>query len=103
MFRASCDEPKCGRVLVALPVLRWMLGHQISRQDCVPERLEKYGFPFGIEGYEVLFPRVRSTEALAALKRGHTDRWTIKCLLCIASIYVDRVKRPHTPLMLNSS
>lgn len=90
MLRTSCEGPRCGRVLVALPVLPWYLGNQMTKQDTVPERLDKYGFAFAMEGYEVLFPRVASVKALAALKSGHTDRWGIKCLLCIADLFIER-------------
>lgn len=90
MLRASCDRPRCGRVLVALPILPWYIENQMTRQDAVPERLDKYGFAFAMEGYEVFFPRVPSLKALTALKRSHTDRWGIKCLLCIADLFIER-------------
>src|SRR5579862_2449173 len=84
-----CDEPRCGRVLVALPVLRWHQGERLSRKDIIPERLDKFGSEYGMRGYRVFMPLgISSESALSALRRGHTARWSLMCLLCLASAQI---------------
>jgi len=95
---ARCSEPACSRRGVCLPALDFPNGHEaMTREDAVPERLDRLGYALHTESYQAFFPLRGSVKAAAMqLRRTHQQGWRLACLRCLALRYIKQRIGPST-------
>lgn len=95
---ARCAEPGCARRGVSLPALDFPNGHDaMTREEAVPERLDRLGYALHTESYQAFFPLLGSVKAAAVqLRRTHQHGWRFACLRCLALRYIKQRIGPST-------